>query len=295
MVSKIKNITLGANNSSAQGTQIKTCDKKVGDIFETSNFAQFELFPQNRKINKAQLKTIKDGLREGLDIRSEFLTVIQMLNGTRVVGDGNHRLVAARELQEEGVDVKLRYIVLKEEDIVKQEGSIGEFIQHINNDRKDWSLEDMIQYYATDSTDQERQKVYRHLVELHNSGKYFPSVRKSNWRYIAAVLSKGRINAAALKKGLFRSDVTTEDFDYYYGKISKIAQALGLVLKNNYVEGFITAWFEIKNTSAYEKFMEVFGFETFLKSLQGVEVDIKVSEAGYWYDIFATALGKISK
>ena len=277
-------ISLGAKSSTAE-----PADKVVGCIYETSNFDQFIEFPLNREPNSAQVKRIKEGILNGADVMLEHLLIIKMNDGTSLIGDGHTRVRAARELQKEGHPVKLRYVVRTEDDILKEAPSVGEFIQRLNNCRKAWTLGEMIQFYAKDKTIPERQEAYARLVELHNSGKYFP-IQKSNWRYIAIVLFGGRSGAAQLKRGDCRNACSEADFAYYYKKLVEIASAMDLELKNNFVEAFIQAWFSLKKSVEYEQFIDVLGYKAFIDNLHTVRGDVKNSDADYWYELMASAL-----
>lgn len=278
-----------AGSSKAAALAEKTPDKVVGNIYETENFGQFSFFEDNRKINKTHVNAIKTGIKEGKTQRLETLLVVLMNDGRRVVADGNHRLKAAVELSEKGFPVKLRYTLMTEKDILKQEKSVGEFVQRLNNDRNDWPLDDMIIFFSKNDDDPERKASYSKLVELNDSGKYFPKANR-RWRYLACILSDGKCQAAALKKGLFRTEMSTAQFEHYYNKISKIADALGVELKNNFVETLIGSWFTVKNTVEYDEFIDSYGFSGFLDRLKGKEADVTITDANYWKDIFMEVL-----
>lgn len=277
-----------ANNST---TCEKTQDAVVGYIYETSDFSQFTQFADNRKINAAHVRKIKEGIKAGKTNRLENLLVIQMNDGSKVVGDGNHRLKAAIELSKNNYPVKLRYYVLKEDSVLEQEKSVGEFIQRINNDRDDWPLSDMIKFFSNNNDDKERKESYQMLWKLHQDGDFFPD-SKQNWRYIACILSNGKSQASALKKGLFRTDMTKRQFEYYYKKIFKIADALGVVMKNNFVETFIGAWFYVKGTAEYDEFIDAYGFDEFIDRLKNMEVDTTVTDSLYWRKVLLSAVSE---
>lgn len=280
---------LKANYAKVRTAETKSDDRIVGYIYETTNPAQFEMFGDNRKINDNHVKKIKAGILDGKTNRLETLLIVKMNDGRKIVADGNHRVKAATELANEGTQVKLRYQVMDENEILKQDPSVAEFVQFINNDRKAWPLEDMVRLFAKSDADPERKQSYLILVSLHDNGNYFPDTN-NNWRYIACILANGKAQASALKLGTFRTSMSRAQFEHYYNKIEKIANALGLKLKNNFVEAIINAWFSVKESVDYDRFIDEHGFNGFLEGLKKITPDSKVSDVEYWKGVFNSVI-----
>lgn len=107
-------------------------DAKITDIqvFETSNYAQFNKLNGNRPVNESQVDGIINSIRE-----VGYQPVPILVNEKMEVIDGQHRLEAAKKL---GISI---YFIIKN-------GAGSKEVMQLNLRRGNWTVYDFIGFYA---------------------------------------------------------------------------------------------------------------------------------------------------
>jgi hypothetical protein len=102
-------------------------DKKVNEVFKTTDYSKFKTHPENRGVINGHVKEIIDSLKQKGWVNGSYIVV----NGKGEVIDGQHRLAAAMS-----VGVEVHYTIEKTANF--------DNIQGLNQSQKNWSKGDHI-------------------------------------------------------------------------------------------------------------------------------------------------------
>lgn len=283
----LKNKTNKADKVKGFDTPRSTDDIKAVDvIYETTNLDHFKPNPMNREVNETEVRNILKGIRKG---NYACLQVIEVFepgkDGKYVIADGNTRYEAVKRAKAEGITVPIKFRIVRDAELNASDITRVEYVHIINNDRKDWGLPDMVDFYIRDDSNPERQETYRRL-------KDFCSVhcRNSkggiNYRYGAAILSMGDYTSKGVHDGLLKIKTSDDTASRNKVIIDRTAENAGVKLKNNFVESFIKAFFLFRSDPDYGSRLLDIGYEGFFDSLAENAPYMPVASIEYWYDIF---------
>lgn len=173
--------------------QPATNDKITGYIYKTSDYDKFTLGENNREIKPANVKAKKESIRK-FGILNPIVVDMNL-----EVREGNHRLVAMKELAKEGVRLPLYYIV-------KTTGA-DEMIA-MNNTNVSWTSKDYVEHYANRGY-AEYQKIVDLAEEHETSILAICSI-------LFATYCNGPKLQAQFKEGKFGlTDVQLQDFEKF--------------------------------------------------------------------------------
>lgn len=260
--------------------------KAVDVIYETTNLDHFKFNPMNREVNETEVRNILKGIRNG---NYACLQVIEVFepgkDGKYVIAEGNTRYEAIRRAKAEGITVPIKFRIVRDSELKTSNVTRIEYVHIINNERKDWGLADMVDFYIRDDSDPERQDTYRRL-------KDFCSVhcRNSkggiNYRYGAAILSTGDYTSSGVKDGLLKIKTSDNTASRNKEIIDKTAEHAGVVLKNNFVESFVKAFFQFRSDPDYGSRLLDIGYDGFFRNLDSGAPFMPIASIDYWYDVF---------
>lgn len=283
----IKNQNNKADKVKGFDTPRSTDDIKAVDvIYETTNLDHFKPNPMNREVNETEVRNILKGIRNGNYVCLQVIEVFEPdKDGKYVIAEGNTRYEAIRRAKAEGITVPIKFRIVRDAELEASDITRIEYVHIINNERKDWGLPDMVDFYIRDDSDPERQETYRRL-------KDFCSVhcRNSkggiNYRYGAAILSMGDYTSKGVKDGLLKIKTSDDTASRNKVIIDRTAENAGVKLKNNFVESFIKAFFQFRSDPDYGSRLLDIGYEGFFDSLAENAPYMPVASIEYWYDIF---------
>lgn len=183
---------------------------KVGEIYATNDLNFFTLHPSNRKISNAHVRRIKKSIEE-----NGLLDPIKV-SSRGVVYNGQHRIIALKELHNEGKIIPVKFVFVEEQDDIKA-------IISLNAVQKELTMSDYIELYAQGGHPQ-----YKLIVELANKHKITTSAVVS----IAFTGGNNSFFTQLVKQG---NDLPFEDWDVvddYLSWIKDLSQCWHQTLKS---------------------------------------------------------------
>jgi hypothetical protein len=182
-----------------------TKEKKVNEVFQTTNYGRFKFRSDNRIVNSGHVNKLVHSMKTNGWVKGSFVVV----NEKGDLIDGQHRLIAAKT-----VGIPIQYIVVKQADF--------DTIQTLNQNQKNWMKSDHINGWVNKGVQDyivldEFQKKYpqfritEHLMFLSNS---FTSITKETFE-------NGEFKVKNLKKAEEMADNIAKlkpYFDKYYNK-----------------------------------------------------------------------------
>lgn len=160
---------------------MKNSEKIVGEIYETKNYEKFKSVERNRgqKRNKSKYQSLKESLlRYGMLVP----IICTFRNGSFEVGDGEGRLMAAKEL-----DIPVKYIFHLEDSNVRKR----KLITDINNTQDKWNLQNYLDWNIEKP----------HYAYVSKIQKTFPSVSISDIVYVFGEEN----NTTLFRNGIFKA------------------------------------------------------------------------------------------
>lgn len=127
-------------------------DKKVNEIFETTNYSRFKMIKGNRKVEQSHVKNLSRKMKTNGWLKTSEMTVNEKFE----IIDGQHRYLAA---QIAGIPV--RYKIVKKSGIVE--------VRQSNQSSRNWTLKDHIPSYVSLGN--------QNYIDLSNFSKRFPNIK----------------------------------------------------------------------------------------------------------------------
>lgn len=261
---------------------------QVYTVSDLKTVNQFGLFERNRDINENHVNEIIKAIKAG-----KKMPPIEVELRTLKAVDGQHRLVAARRIMEEGGQVSLDVVF---RDFNGDEDAAMDYAHDINAHQKSWTDKNYLAYYkpVIDS--------YRKLEEFAASHTLCHSVAKSGKNKgnknlkltTAARLVMGpNFQRSAIRLGNFNA--TDEDFAdaaAYHDELKKILTLTGYVSEDkncpnmgNSFESMISGWINFRSKQ-YRKMEQIGGFDSYCKRVpKGLDMSVFTTVKG-WYDRF---------
>ena len=261
-----------------------------GKVYATKDPSIFTPYGKNRDIVRSTVNKVKKGIKTGKWLKMGILTCV-VIDDRLVCIDGNNRLKGDLECVESGItDTPIYYVVLDKEYLAEQGITVDEYIQTMNNDRKNWGVPDWVKFYSDNGNEQ-----YRRLVEL---GKvYFPSVKKDgsvkpNYKYLTAFVTGGESSFQRLKSGELEIKMSDKVLQYHYGILTGVLKVLGSPKSNSWYEQFINGWFQFYNDPETRMALDEVGVGTYTKALKEVCSKMQVDKELFQSTTFWVELHK---
>lgn len=220
----------------------------------------FRFLEGNREINKAHARKIERAIvNEGA---ASFIDAISVDINTWIVVDGQHRLTAFREAWKKGMNVEMdvRFKNYPEDMlpiIIKMNSNHKNWTtnDHALSIRKEGNVMDKLFNFCTDDAHQ----------LLHRKNK--KGIKTPVLRYATALIL-GRTITNDIKNN--NVVITDEQFAFghqLHNEAQAILNALQLRPRNAWIEGYLTAWHNIRKDKLYSDALNQLGFETFLQHI----------------------------
>ena len=260
--------------------------KAVDVIYETTNLDHFRPNPMNRDINETEVRSILKGIRKGNYVCLQVIEVFEPdEDGIYVIAEGNTRYEAIKRAKAEGITVPIKFRIVRDKDLESSNVTRNEYVHIINNERKDWGLADMVDFYIRDDSNPERQETYRRLKDF-CSEHCRNSKGGINYRYGAAILSMGDYTSTGIRDGLLKIKTSNDTATRNKEIIDMTAENAGVKLKNNFIESFIKAFFQFRSDPEYGSRLLDIGYDGFFNRLAEHAPYIPLASNEYWFDIF---------
>lgn len=266
-----------------------------GEVKVTTDVSIFTPYKNNRKVVRKTVNTVKKGIRSGQWYKMS-LFICAYIDGALTVLDGNNRIKAVEECNEEGLFPPIFYVVLDIDALGEQGITPDSFVQDLNNNRKNWSLNDWVEFYC--SIGNEEYIRFCNLAE-----KYFCKTKKdgtvkTNYRYLARLVTSGQNTGDDLKGGGLKITLPDDVIEYHYRILENILERLGLHASNSWLEQFIQGWLKFYNSPSSKMRLDRIGIKGLLDKIPTYAVNgnnryridaTKLGKANYWNEFFTMA------
>ena len=160
----------------------------VGQVMATKDLSFFKLHDDNRKINPARVRRVKNSIRE-----NGLLDPIKVSSDGTIL-NGQHRFIAIKELAEEGIYEPVKYIIVQDEATVQT-------IISLNAVQKELTLGDYIEIYAKNGQEQ-----YQRIINIARKVNLTPSA-------VISVMFTGGSNSAFTQIVKYGQDLPFEEWE----------------------------------------------------------------------------------
>ena len=259
-------------------------------LYEYTDLSRFQVFGRNRQIIRSHVNNLKKDMQEQ---GTMYYPAIMIDINTMICVEGNHRIIAATELYDQGkltTPILVRYI-----DAPTDEDKLLKLIIDINVKSKHWVLSDFI--HAGNLNGSPISKLIDFCIDVNRpllhkvskKGKISP-----NYRYGMAI-TIGKNDTKNISKNS-TVDITDEDFQKgaeYYTQAEKIIAALGLSDRiNTWLEAFLQAWHNVKEDPAYSEMINRIGIDNICNSITPSEFTTTKKEQ--WESAFKSLIWNIN-
>lgn len=208
-----------------------------------SEAQQFSFHPRNRMIDRKHLQDIKKQMEKSFSTMPAITVNIL----TKHVVDGQHRLEAFKQLEEEGklhCNAKLPVMFIE----IPPENELGAIID-ANINSKSWAPYDYIHSYIKDGN--QNYITLDDWCKTHSLTANIKDPSRPKYRY-GAVMMKGVTARVELAKGQFT--VTEEQLNsahQMHNESVKLIELFGLPFAGQWVEPMLISWYKYRNLDKF--------------------------------------------
>lgn len=216
-------------------------------VEEISFLDDYKPHSRNREISRSHVEALKKSFQERI-VTNIYIVVNP---NTKEVFDGNHTLIALRELIEEGIFNKHTYVVVEILNEIPYTEEV-EAIQQVNNCLKKWSNDDFLNDFTKDNEN------FKNLDKFCSENVFSHNTKKCIYRYGHAIIFGRTLGNAKAKKNKF---ICREEDLEIGNEVSKeleqIISILKLETKNlEFIVSLACSWHKFRNEYPIKKWMQ---------------------------------------